>query len=52
MRYLLWYSFIGGEGGRGGANGVRVVGRLLTMGLDVRLVFRREVVVSTNVTAH
>ena len=56
VRYLFWYPFISSEGGRGGTDGVRVVGgwllTLLATGLDVRLVFHCEVVVSTNVTAH
>ena len=54
--YLFWYSFIIGEGGRGIADGVRVVGRwlltLLTTRLDVGLVLSRKMVISTNITTH
>ena len=55
-RYLFWNPFIGGEGGGGGADGVGVVRgwllTLLTTGLGMGLVFRREVVISANVTTH
>ena len=55
-RYLFWNSFIVGEGGRGIANGVRIVRRwlltLLTTRLDVRLVLSRKMVISTNITTH
>ena len=55
-RYLFWYSFISGKGGGGGADGVGVVRgwllMLLMTRLGMRLVFRREVVVSTNITTH
>ena len=55
-RYLFWNSFIVGEGGRGIADGVRVVGRwlltLLTMRLSMRLVLSRKMVISTNIATH
>ena len=55
-RYLFWYPFISGKGGGGGADGVGVVRgwllTLLTTRLGMRLVFRREVVVSTSITTH
>ena len=55
-RYLFWYPFISGKGGGGGTDGVRVVRgwllTLLTMRLGMRLVFCREMVVSTNITTH
>ena len=55
-RYLFWNSFIVGEGGRGIADGVRIVRRwlltLLTTRLDVGLVFSRKMVISTNITTH
>ena len=55
-RYLFWNSFIVGEGGRGIADGVRVVRRwlltLLSTRLDVGLVLSRKMVISTNITTH
>ena len=54
--YLFWNSFVIGEGGRGIADGIRVVGRwlltLLTTRLDMRLVLSREMVITANITAH
>ena len=55
-RHLFWNSFIVGEGDRGIADGVRVIGRwlltLLTTRLDMRLVLSREMVITANITAH
>ena len=54
--YLFWNSFVIGEGSRGIADGIRVIGRwlltLLTTRLDMRLVLSREMVITANITTH
>ena len=54
--YLFWNSFVIGEGGRGIADGIRVIGRwlltLLMTRLDVGLVLSHKMVISTNIATH